>query len=464
MGAWSYSADSAEALCSANPEVALIVDDSGSMSYNDPKGIRIQALGLLLSKSSNWKSTFGAVEFGTNAAPLFGPGEPEDDFWSMAASFDSLQNDGSDGEDGTNYNRAFSVSNYIQPGADARIFLTDGENDGKFRMSLVHGVPTYVIGLDIGPAKSSPAARQLKRIAAKSKGRYFPLKKHRRDSKAAQLSRLQPVVNKISAKLACSNVSKQITVNVKREGQRIKPIRERFGPHQTIEIVVSWVRPGTKVMITPCRVVNRNGKVIADLKGKGKRQKLRVRRVNGRTWQVLDIKRPKRGYKIIFGIKVVKIGGPGKVVIQIEPGGGASDFDPGGPGPGPDPDPDPPDPPTPVPHVVVVNKRVTNGMSMREDSTPTRLLTQPRAFCTTNGCNINGTERSTGQTYESAVCQTWGERITNGNDHSAVDDANPELYSSTRYYGVRLADGTFGYLSEVWVQAADRGGLWLGAC
>lgn len=101
---------------------------------------------------------------------------------------------------------------------------------------------------------------------------------------------------------------------------------------------------------------------------------------------------------------------------------------------------------------------------MREDSTPVRLTTQPWAFCSSRGCNINGTERSSGGTYDAAVCQRSGERITNGNDSSPADDGNPERFESTRYYGVRLANGTFGYVSEVWIRAADRGGLGLPAC
>ena len=85
------------------------------------------------------------------------------------------------------------------------------------------------------------------------------------------------------------------------------------------------------------------------------------------------------------------------------------------------------------------------------------LLRQPRL-------HIGGTERSSGQTYDAAVCQTGGERTTNGNDSSAADDANPERFESTRYYGVRLSNGTFGYVSEVWIRAADRGGLGLPGC
>jgi hypothetical protein len=114
--------------------------------------------------------------------------------------------------------------------------------------------------------------------------------------------------------------------------------------------------------------------------------------------------------------------------------------------------------------VVTVDNRVTNGGAMREDATPVRLQTEARILCGTRGCNIAGTERSSGGQYDAATCQREGERTTNGNDSDAADDANPERFESTRYYGVRLADGTFGYVSEVWVRATDRGGLDLPDC
>jgi hypothetical protein len=115
--------------------------------------------------------------------------------------------------------------------------------------------------------------------------------------------------------------------------------------------------------------------------------------------------------------------------------------------------------------VITVYNKVTNGPTqMREDSVPARLTTQPWTFCTSRGCNINGTERSTGGTYDAAVCQTTGERTTNGNDSDPSDDSNPDLYTSASYYGVQLTNGTFGYVSWVWIQASDRGGLGLPPC
>lgn len=120
--------------------------------------------------------------------------------------------------------------------------------------------------------------------------------------------------------------------------------------------------------------------------------------------------------------------------------------------------------PAPVRRVITVDNRVTNGMGMREDPTPLRMLTKPWILCGSRGCNINGTERVSGQTYDAAVCQTQGERTTNGHDTDPSDDANPLRFESTRYYGVRLGNGTFGYVTEVWIRAADRGGLGLPQC
>ena len=52
-------------------DIAAIVDDSGSMEDNDPLNIRRSALELLITKPAGQSRTLGAVEFGTDAGPLF---------------------------------------------------------------------------------------------------------------------------------------------------------------------------------------------------------------------------------------------------------------------------------------------------------------------------------------------------------------------------------------------------------
>ena len=64
----------AYAACTPRSNLEAIVDDSGSMSWNDPNNLRIRAMELLIDTQGNEKRTLGAVEFGTDATPLFGPG------------------------------------------------------------------------------------------------------------------------------------------------------------------------------------------------------------------------------------------------------------------------------------------------------------------------------------------------------------------------------------------------------
>lgn len=114
--------------------------------------------------------------------------------------------------------------------------------------------------------------------------------------------------------------------------------------------------------------------------------------------------------------------------------------------------------------VIRVYNKVTSGLRMREDTDPVTLTTKPAAFCGARNCVMPGTSRETSGTYEAAVCQRQGEGITNGDDTSEVDDDNPGLFTSSRYYGVRLDEDTFGYVSEVWIDPKDRGGLSLPTC
>ncbi|WP_327314181.1 hypothetical protein [Streptomyces sp. NBC_01235] len=132
--------------------------------------------------------------------------------------------------------------------------------------------------------------------------------------------------------------------------------------------------------------------------------------------------------------------------------------------PAPKKPPVPTNPPAPVTVQVTVSNLVTNGATrMREDDEPAYLSTRTVGSCRLNGCEVDGTEMSSGA-VATAVCQLQGDRITNGQDNSAVDDGNPGLYSSARWYRIRWADGREGYLSEVWLRASDRGGKGLPGC
>lgn len=145
-----------------------------------------------------------------------------------------------------------------------------------------------------------------------------------------------------------------------------------------------------------------------------------------------------------------------------EPNGGTGPPD--QPGDGEQGPPEPPPNPQPPSRTIVVDNRVTNGpAAMREDDVPAYLSTQTRPTCRLNGCMIEGTMVGSGASML-ATCQTHGSRMTNGQDNSSVDDANPGLYTSNLWYGVRWPDGRLGFISEIFIRTDHRGGLGLPGC
>jgi hypothetical protein len=140
---------------------------------------------------------------------------------------------------------------------------------------------------------------------------------------------------------------------------------------------------------------------------------------------------------------------------------------------------DPPTAETPVPETpadsssvapttitVTVDNRVTNGPTqMREDThNPAYLSTRPVKQCDERepACNLPG-YLATGDRLV-ALCQTTGDRVTNGEDRNPDDDHNPGLDESTLWYRLRAPDGRTGYLSVIWLAGSDRGGLGLPTC
>lgn len=111
--------------------------------------------------------------------------------------------------------------------------------------------------------------------------------------------------------------------------------------------------------------------------------------------------------------------------------------------------------------VLIVSNLVTSGAHhMTEDRYPAVLTGRPVPIC----CTVKGSQRRSSDRYDAAVCQVIGPYDTNGNDMSTADDHNPGLAKSHLYYGVVLADGRFGFTSDIWVQKSQRGGLGLPPC
>jgi len=117
---------------------------------------------------------------------------------------------------------------------------------------------------------------------------------------------------------------------------------------------------------------------------------------------------------------------------------------------------------------ISIQNLVTDGEAMREDTSFVRLLTQPVLTCPTSDCVIAGTLRSSNETYDRAICTLEGDRVTNGQDRSPDDDANPLLYESTNWFGVETTNNVGatvrGFVPSTWIAPRDRNRLQLPQC
>lgn len=120
--------------------------------------------------------------------------------------------------------------------------------------------------------------------------------------------------------------------------------------------------------------------------------------------------------------------------------------------------------PVPKGPVVIIQNMVAIGAdSLLEDTTPAYLSTQPAPRCSRNGCMLPNSILTTGTTVV-AICNVTGAEIANYNLDSTEVQRNPHRVRSTLWYRLMLSDGRSGYLSEVYVAPATRGGLGLPTC
>jgi hypothetical protein len=317
--------------CVPAKSIAAILDDSGSMSGNDPLNIRAASMQLLITEPTGGDRTLGAVEFGDEAGPLFDPAPIQQNRTAMLAALGGLADDGYAGTgDNTNYNAAFAASAASQPSADARIFLTDGEhNVGPYENGHLGGSRTYVIGLNIGPAGEGDASADLLgRIAGETGGRYYPLRRHPGDDPDVQVRRLQPVFNSINAQLECQIAPSTVTRSVSRVGKPAKPVGGSFLGNVGVQVVLSWTSPGASFGVGSIAVRNPGGGVIANLTGKAPRRGRRRHReigtlqtstVSGGTFRTVTIARPEHGSTISVRVVAEQLSEPTVVTVQLSP-------------------------------------------------------------------------------------------------------------------------------------------------
>jgi von Willebrand factor type A domain len=291
------------AACSPATNIEAIIDDSGSMSFTDPNRLRVQAMDLLINALGSG-TTLGAVEFGSGDAfstpptpaadPLFNPEAVGPNAAAMRSALDTKIH----ADNGaTDYNGAFDTARAANPGAQARIFLTDGGHDeGPYNNTHLNPsgaqTPTYVIGFSPGVSGTTDQDR-LKKIASDTGGRYFPLP----DSSA-----LQSVMDQVEAILTCQTAPKTFSDNLAQGKSRAHSVTLSRRA-RSAQLALTWTSPLDRFKVTNVRIV-RGKKVVARA---ARVRKLKVKVSRGTTFVVVKVSRLVRG-KLRFKVKAVKIG------------------------------------------------------------------------------------------------------------------------------------------------------------
>lgn len=276
--------------CAPANNVEAIIDDSGSMSGTDFGLLRVRGLKLFLA--NNESKTLGAVEFGSDALPIFPPARIGTFQNQMGAALDARirADNGS-----TDYNAAFAVAKAANPRAQARIFLTDGgHTDGGYLNGHRGGPPTYVVGF--GSVTTGEDGNRLRQIAAETRGRAFL----QTDSSA-----LQPVFEEITAALNCQAAPRTYADLFTRAGQTKRHTLTIPRGTRSVRFTLSWLNPNDSFDIGSFRI-SRKGKVVA----KSRVRKLRVRKRRGASFLTVKVSRVTRG-KLRFRVKANRITLPG---------------------------------------------------------------------------------------------------------------------------------------------------------
>lgn len=290
--------------CTPAHNVEAIIDDSGSMAFRDFHELRRTSFELFTRLAANEAKTLGAVEFGSAADTLFAPqpigaGRP--------AMIGALRARINADNGGTNYDAGFLRASGDNPSAAARIFVADGANEGAYRNAHRGGARTYVIGLRIGPSDAS--AGLLQQIAAETGGVYFP---------AVDPANLQPTLGSISAALSCLQPPRSYTSRpFTRTGQTSARTATVGAAARKLDLVLSWAQPNNGFGFLNIQALGRRNRVIADLSGRGRPRKLRVRRASGATFQSLTVSKPRGTRKLRYRVGAVKVFSAERAITQL---------------------------------------------------------------------------------------------------------------------------------------------------
>lgn len=282
--------------CTVAQNIEGIIDDSGSMAGNDSDNYRADLLEALAF--FNQDKTMGAALFGSDAAPLFGPVPVGPNFIAIKNALATVNSNGG----GTDYDAGFTVANAQNPGANARIFLSDGEPNSTPDSNLWKSpkIPAYVVGF------GSADFTILNQIATETGGPApYAIEN------ASQLRTVSQIIN---AAINCETPPILSERRFKSVGQT-KTFAFRADGN-TAQVLLSWPTVGNSFKPSFGGGGAKKGSVAVVAKKK-KKGKVKVKSTRGETYIALDLSRIKG--KVKFRLRAKRLSGAETVTAAIIP-------------------------------------------------------------------------------------------------------------------------------------------------
>jgi von Willebrand factor type A domain len=283
--------------CTPASNLEAIIDDSGSMAGTDPDRFRADLVDILAN--FNTGKTMGAVQFGSDATPLFGPVPIGANLANIHNALGLIQAD----DGGTDYEAGFSLANSQNPNANARIFLSDGAPnfDPSPTVWTTPKILTYVVGF----GTVDPTV--LQKIATDTGG-PAPFN-------VTNASDLRTVAMIINARINCEPDPTLLTKSLSRVGQA-KGLS--FVPDgNTAQVVISWPSAASQIAAIAFHQGKGAGPAsVATIAKKKKGRRVHTRVTRGTTYVAIDLSGLRKG-AVRFKIKAKKLAGPTPVTAAI---------------------------------------------------------------------------------------------------------------------------------------------------
>jgi hypothetical protein len=242
--------------CTENVDVALIIDSSGSMSWNDPQDLRKEAARNFVTAMQN-NDQAAVVDFSSDlegsedARLLFPLGQRTADPSAIYTAIERV---------GAYYNTNIragvqmgfeQLSASTQPNARAAVLLSDGEHntggdytDADHQRFVDNGWPIYTVGLHVGGTAGEALLRD---IAQDTGGQYFNL---------MDASQLVAAYNDVRSRVQCGQKQLENTLPVAL-GQTVEVATDVPSGQTSAAFLSNWA--GSTVDMT---LVDPNGRII----------------------------------------------------------------------------------------------------------------------------------------------------------------------------------------------------------